>query len=129
MGILSKGSITTGGGPSGGRTVRLLTRLRMSEVEEVVNETSGFISSKSGGGIGRKNLYEHWKDDYDDNPYDYPTWGYGLRYKYDEKSLGDKFVTGSGEKRRGIGGEDIMAVANDVPVAGCKTKTTINLHP
>ncbi|GJT85075.1 prostamide/prostaglandin F synthase [Tanacetum coccineum] len=76
-----------------------------SEVEEVVNETSGFISSKSGGGIGRKNLYEHWKDDYDDNPYDYPTWGYGLRYKF-------------GEKRRGIGGEDIMAVANDVPVAG-----------
>ncbi|GJV17010.1 hypothetical protein Tco_1362333 [Tanacetum coccineum] len=43
--------------------------------------------------------------------------------KRDEKSLGDKFVTGSGEKRRGIGGEDIMAVANDVPVAGCKTKT------
>ncbi|GJR39548.1 RNA-directed DNA polymerase, eukaryota [Tanacetum coccineum] len=27
-------------------------------------------SRESGGGIGRKSLYERWKEDYDDNPYD-----------------------------------------------------------
>ncbi|PWA79338.1 hypothetical protein CTI12_AA207610 [Artemisia annua] len=41
-----------------------------NEVEEVYNETSGFMASKSGGGIGRKSLYERWKDDYDYNLYD-----------------------------------------------------------
>ncbi|GKF95696.1 hypothetical protein Tco_0288431 [Tanacetum coccineum] len=41
-----------------------------SEVEEVYNETASFMTSKSGGGTGRKSLYERWKNDYDDNPYD-----------------------------------------------------------
>ncbi|GJU05337.1 zinc knuckle CX2CX4HX4C containing protein [Tanacetum coccineum] len=41
-----------------------------NEVEEVVNEPTSFMASKSGGGIGRKSLYERWKDDYEDNPYD-----------------------------------------------------------
>ncbi|PWA85182.1 alpha-1,4 glucan phosphorylase L-1 isozyme, chloroplastic/amyloplastic [Artemisia annua] len=39
-----------------------------------------------------------------------------------------KVVTGSDGKRRWIGGEDIVAVANDVPIPGYKTKTTINLR-
>lgn len=39
-----------------------------------------------------------------------------------------KVVTGSDGKRRWIGGEDIMAVASDVPIPGYKTKTTINLR-
>lgn len=37
-----------------------------SEVEEVFDETAGFMASNSGGGTGRKSLY----DNYDDNPYD-----------------------------------------------------------
>ncbi|GJX69536.1 hypothetical protein Tco_0305263 [Tanacetum coccineum] len=50
-----------------------------SYVEEDDQKTASFLasksskgtsSSKSGGGMGRKSLYEHWKDDYDDNPYD-----------------------------------------------------------
>ncbi|GJR15330.1 hypothetical protein Tco_0797982 [Tanacetum coccineum] len=41
-----------------------------SEVEEVYNETASFMASKSGCGTGRKSLYERWKNDYDDNPYD-----------------------------------------------------------
>ena len=40
------------------------------EVEEIFDETAGFMASKSGGWIGRKSLYECWIDDYDDNPYD-----------------------------------------------------------
>ncbi|KAL4568530.1 hypothetical protein LXL04_024144 [Taraxacum kok-saghyz] len=39
-----------------------------------------------------------------------------------------KVVTGSDGKKRWIGGQDIMAVANDVPIPGYKTKTTINLR-
>ncbi|KAI3665845.1 hypothetical protein L6452_44480 [Arctium lappa] len=39
-----------------------------------------------------------------------------------------KVVTGSDGKRRWIGGEDIVAVASDVPIPGYKTKTTINLR-
>lgn len=39
-----------------------------------------------------------------------------------------KVVTGSDGKRRWIGGEDIVAVAYDVPIPGYKTKTTINLR-
>ena len=30
----------------------------------------GTNSSKSGGGTGMKSLYERWKEDYNDNPYD-----------------------------------------------------------
>ncbi|GJW69682.1 hypothetical protein Tco_0126599 [Tanacetum coccineum] len=50
-----------------------------SYVEEDDQKTASFLasksskgtsSSKSGGGMGRKSLYEHCKDDYDDNPYD-----------------------------------------------------------
>ena len=41
-----------------------------NEVEEVFNETIGFMASKSEGGIGKKILYERWKDDYYYNPYD-----------------------------------------------------------
>ncbi|KAA8530419.1 hypothetical protein F0562_005128 [Nyssa sinensis] len=37
-------------------------------------------------------------------------------------------VTGSGGKGHWIGGEDIKAVAYDVPIPGYKTKTTINLR-
>ncbi|GKD99106.1 hypothetical protein Tco_1383003, partial [Tanacetum coccineum] len=43
----------------------------------------------------------------------------------DGESLRNKFVTSSDEKRRWTEGEDIVAVANDVPVAGYKTTTTI----
>ncbi|KAF7851557.1 hypothetical protein BT93_L3648 [Corymbia citriodora subsp. variegata] len=39
-----------------------------------------------------------------------------------------KVVSGSDGKRRWIGGEDIYAVAFDVPIPGYKTKTTINLR-
>ncbi|XP_011098718.1 alpha-1,4 glucan phosphorylase L-1 isozyme, chloroplastic/amyloplastic [Sesamum indicum] len=39
-----------------------------------------------------------------------------------------KVVTGSDGKSRWVGGEDIMAVAYDVPIPGYKTKTTINLR-
>ncbi|XP_010528398.1 PREDICTED: alpha-glucan phosphorylase 1 [Tarenaya hassleriana] len=39
-----------------------------------------------------------------------------------------KVVTGSDGKKRWIGGEDILAVAYDVPIPGYKTKTTINLR-
>ncbi|KAM2858792.1 hypothetical protein COP2_024288 [Malus domestica] len=39
-----------------------------------------------------------------------------------------KVVTGSDGKRHWIGGEDIDAVAYDVPIPGYKTKTTINLR-
>lgn len=39
-----------------------------------------------------------------------------------------KVVTGSDGKRSWIGGEDIVAVAYDVPIPGYKTKTTINLR-
>lgn len=39
-----------------------------------------------------------------------------------------KVVTGSDGKRRWIGGEDIKAVAYDVPIPGYRTKTTINLR-
>ncbi|GJV87082.1 RNA-directed DNA polymerase, eukaryota [Tanacetum coccineum] len=41
-----------------------------SDLEEVYNETTIFMASKSGGGTGKKSLYKRWKDDYDDNPYD-----------------------------------------------------------
>lgn len=41
-----------------------------NEVKEVFNEASGFMASKSRGGIGRKSLYKCWKDNYDYNPYD-----------------------------------------------------------
>lgn len=37
-------------------------------------------------------------------------------------------ATGSDGKRHWIGGEDIVAVAYDVPIPGYKTKTTINLR-
>jgi hypothetical protein len=37
-------------------------------------------------------------------------------------------VSGSDGKRHWIGGEDIQAVAYDVPIPGYKTKTTINLR-
>uniref|UniRef100_A0A5B7BGQ6 Alpha-1,4 glucan phosphorylase n=1 Tax=Davidia involucrata TaxID=16924 RepID=A0A5B7BGQ6_DAVIN len=39
-----------------------------------------------------------------------------------------KVVTGSDGTRHWIGGEDISAVAYDVPIPGYKTKTTINLR-
>ncbi|KAL3526578.1 hypothetical protein ACH5RR_011234 [Cinchona calisaya] len=39
-----------------------------------------------------------------------------------------KVVTGSDGKQRWIGGEDIEAVAYDVPIPGYRTKTTINLR-
>ncbi|CAI9780687.1 unnamed protein product [Fraxinus pennsylvanica] len=39
-----------------------------------------------------------------------------------------KVLTGSDGKSRWIGGEDIVAVACDVPIPGYKTKTTINLR-
>ncbi|GMP30713.1 hypothetical protein CsSME_00005248 [Camellia sinensis var. sinensis] len=39
-----------------------------------------------------------------------------------------KVVVGSDEKRHWIGGEDIKAVAYDVPIPGYKTRTTINLR-
>ncbi|KAK4341701.1 hypothetical protein RND71_040202 [Anisodus tanguticus] len=39
-----------------------------------------------------------------------------------------KVTTGSDGKRYWIGGEDIKAVAYDVPIPGYKTKTTINLR-
>ncbi|KVI02575.1 Glycosyl transferase, family 35 [Cynara cardunculus var. scolymus] len=86
----------------------------------------------------------------------YPAWGYGLRYKYGlfkqlitkegQEEIAEnwleivrndisypvkfygKVVTGSDGKRRWIGGEDIVAVASDVPIPGYKTKTTINLR-
>nr|GEZ72529.1 hypothetical protein [Tanacetum cinerariifolium]GFA33420.1 hypothetical protein [Tanacetum cinerariifolium] len=44
-----------------------------------------------------------------------------------EESLGDKFGIGFGAKRRRIRGEDIMAVANNVLVAGCKAKKRLML--
>ncbi|MED6181061.1 Acid phosphatase pho1 [Stylosanthes scabra] len=37
-------------------------------------------------------------------------------------------VSGSDGKKHWIGGEDILAVAHDVPIPGYKTKTTINLR-
>ncbi|BAU01329.1 Alpha-1,4 glucan phosphorylase L isozyme [Vigna angularis] len=39
-----------------------------------------------------------------------------------------KVVSGSDGKNHWIGGEDIKAVAHDVPIPGYKTKTTINLR-
>lgn len=42
--------------------------------------------------------------------------------------FGGKVVTSSDGKSRWIGGEDIVAVAYDVPIPGYKTKTTINLR-
>ncbi|KAF8094850.1 hypothetical protein N665_0351s0018 [Sinapis alba] len=39
-----------------------------------------------------------------------------------------KVVFGSDGKKRWIGGEDVLAVAHDVPIPGYKTKTTINLR-
>lgn len=39
-----------------------------------------------------------------------------------------KVVTLSDGKRSWIGGEDIIAVAHDVPIPGYKTKATINLR-
>lgn len=39
-----------------------------------------------------------------------------------------KVVSGADEKKHWIGGEDIKAVAYDVPIPGYKTKTTINLR-
>nr|GEV97539.1 hypothetical protein [Tanacetum cinerariifolium] len=50
-----------------------------NDVEDDDTETASFMavksskdtcSSKNGGGTGKKSLYERWKDDYDDNPYD-----------------------------------------------------------
>ena len=47
-----------------------------NDVEEDDNETvasksvKGTNSSKSGGGTRMKSLYDHWKEDYDDNSYD-----------------------------------------------------------
>ncbi|GKE72797.1 hypothetical protein Tco_1534838, partial [Tanacetum coccineum] len=35
-----------------------------------VKSSKDTCSSKNGGGTGKKSLYECWKDDYDDNPYD-----------------------------------------------------------
>ncbi|WVZ14461.1 hypothetical protein V8G54_012027 [Vigna mungo] len=42
--------------------------------------------------------------------------------------FGIKVVSGSDGKKHWIGGEDIKAVAHDVPIPGYKTKTTINLR-
>lgn len=39
-----------------------------------------------------------------------------------------KIVMGSDGKKHWVGGEDIKAVAYDVPIPGYKTKTTINLR-
>ncbi|PKA65891.1 Alpha-1,4 glucan phosphorylase L isozyme, chloroplastic/amyloplastic [Apostasia shenzhenica] len=39
-----------------------------------------------------------------------------------------KVVLGSDGKKHWIGGEDVMAVAYDVPIPGYKTKTTLNLR-
>ncbi|CAL0317173.1 unnamed protein product [Lupinus luteus] len=39
-----------------------------------------------------------------------------------------KVITGSDGKKHWIGGEDVSAVAHDVPIPGYKTKTTINLR-
>ncbi|GJS06536.1 hypothetical protein Tco_0363332 [Tanacetum coccineum] len=46
-----------------------------SEVEEVFNETAGFMAltnnnSKSGSGVGDKSLYEEWRETYIEDPYD-----------------------------------------------------------
>lgn len=47
--------------------------------------------------------------------------------KYHIKFYG-KVVTGSDGKKNWTGGEDIEAVAYDVPIPGYKTKNTINLR-
>ncbi|XP_039690880.1 alpha-1,4 glucan phosphorylase L isozyme, chloroplastic/amyloplastic isoform X2 [Medicago truncatula] len=39
-----------------------------------------------------------------------------------------KVISGSDGKKHWVGGEDIKAVAHDVPIPGYKTKTTINLR-
>ncbi|KAF6165174.1 hypothetical protein GIB67_000758 [Kingdonia uniflora] len=39
-----------------------------------------------------------------------------------------KVVTGSDGRKHWVGGEDVRAVAHDVPIPGYKTKTTINLR-
>lgn len=39
-----------------------------------------------------------------------------------------KVVSGSDGKKHWTGGEDIQAVAYDVPIPGYKTKTTVNLR-
>ncbi|GKA28173.1 copia-type polyprotein [Tanacetum coccineum] len=42
-----------------------------NDVEEDDNETASFMASKSSKVMfGKKSLYERWKDNYDDNPYD-----------------------------------------------------------
>lgn len=39
-----------------------------------------------------------------------------------------KVVTGPDGSKKWVGGEDVIAVAYDVPIPGYKTKTTINLR-
>lgn len=39
-----------------------------------------------------------------------------------------KVVSGPDGKKQWIGGEDIKAIAHDVPIPGYKTRTTINLR-
>ncbi|XP_057952938.1 alpha-1,4 glucan phosphorylase L isozyme, chloroplastic/amyloplastic [Malania oleifera] len=70
---------------------------------------------------GQEEVAENWLDM--GNPWEimrndvsYPVKFYG------------KVVSGSDGKRHWIGGEDINAVAYDVPIPGYKTKTTINLR-
>ncbi|GLT54843.1 hypothetical protein SLA2020_280070 [Shorea laevis] len=69
----------------------------------------------------------------------YPAWGYGLRYKYglfkqritkdgQEEVAEDWLEMGNPWEITLDWGEDIMAVAYDVPIPGYKTKTTINLR-
>ncbi|GJW59002.1 hypothetical protein Tco_0105733 [Tanacetum coccineum] len=41
-----------------------------SDVDEVYNETASFMASKSGDEAGMKSLFEHLKNDYNENPYD-----------------------------------------------------------
>nr|GEU55909.1 hypothetical protein [Tanacetum cinerariifolium] len=41
-----------------------------SDVDEVYNKSTSLRASKGGDGTGKKSLYEHWKDDNDDNLYD-----------------------------------------------------------
>ncbi|GJS35978.1 RNA-directed DNA polymerase, eukaryota, reverse transcriptase zinc-binding domain protein [Tanacetum coccineum] len=46
-----------------------------------VKSSKDTCSSKNGGGTGKKSLYECWKDDYDDNPYDDDDEGGAARFE------------------------------------------------
>ncbi|GJS40879.1 hypothetical protein Tco_0565922 [Tanacetum coccineum] len=46
-----------------------------SDVDEVYIDISSFMPSKSGDGAGMKSLYERWKNDYGEKPYNEDTRG------------------------------------------------------